>query len=404
MSIWLRSRKQLTAEQEKAVMLSHTRHQVIVGMPGSEKTQVLLHRTQELRQRLGVSADRFRIIVYTNVLKEYIRSALPLLDLPEETVETFDEWCSNFYRQHILEPLSFNCEPLEPDFETIREGVANWVEHEDFREPLLDFVLIEGGEDLPPVAYSIFRRVSRHVTVCINYQQFIYRHSAPMMPVLQALGLRRRNVTWLHASQYPQGVVALAAWCIEDATERRKYLARVKGEITEYQTPMLYLAPTYEDEKHHLAEVLRQRLLLDSRIGIFISNRSQVSILARYLRDQGLEVETQENMDFSSRRPKVMTFHSAKGLTFDSVFLPQLGASVFTYRTESEIYRLLFMGITCATRWVYLSAVQTDALPLVQKMQLFVPEERLFVKKGPSGAQCVGKSVEREEDVLDFLL
>src|SRR5437773_8775947 len=98
---WLIPPAELTPEQQRAVRLSPEEHRAIIGGPGSGKTQILLHRARHLCDTMHVSPDRFRIFVYTNVLKDYIKTALHDLRLPEDNVLTFDQWCSLFYRQYV---------------------------------------------------------------------------------------------------------------------------------------------------------------------------------------------------------------------------------------------------------------------------------------------------------------
>lgn len=90
MSTWLIPRDELTPDQLRAIQLDTGEHRVILGPPGSGKTQVLLHRARHLLDSHGVSPDRLRIFVYTNALKDYIASALELLDLPPELLTTWD--------------------------------------------------------------------------------------------------------------------------------------------------------------------------------------------------------------------------------------------------------------------------------------------------------------------------
>ena len=47
---------------------------------------------------------------------------------------------------------------------------------------------------------------------------------------------------------------------------------------------------------------------------------------AKGLKELGIDVVTdgREGVDFGDPRPKVLTYHAAKGLAFDSVFLPRL--------------------------------------------------------------------------------
>jgi superfamily I DNA/RNA helicase len=62
--------------------------------------------------------------------------------------------------------------------------------------------------------------------------------------------------------------------------------------------------------------------------------------------------------DFGNAMPKITTYYSAKRLTFDSVLLPRLTESSFSWFDEATRLRLLFVGIARATQWVYLSTVQ----------------------------------------------
>ncbi len=63
--------------------------------------------------------------------------------------------------------------------------------------------------------------------------------------------------------------------------------------------------------------------------------------------------------DFGNSIPKIVTYFSAKGLTFDSVFLPRLTESTFSWFEDSSLQsRLFFVGIARATQWVYLSTIR----------------------------------------------
>ena len=84
---------QLTREQRSIVELRPDRHHLVLGPPGSGKTQVLLHRARWLRDRANTPPDRYRIFVFTNVLSQFIRQSLDYLAIPPDTVQTFDDWC-----------------------------------------------------------------------------------------------------------------------------------------------------------------------------------------------------------------------------------------------------------------------------------------------------------------------
>ena len=59
MSTWLIPREELTPEQLRAIELDTRENRVILGGPGSGKTQILLHRAQFLREQMDLAEDRF---------------------------------------------------------------------------------------------------------------------------------------------------------------------------------------------------------------------------------------------------------------------------------------------------------------------------------------------------------
>ena len=72
------------------------------------------------RQACQTPRHRFHIFVFTNVLKDYIRSALELLDLPPSCVSTLDAWCCEYYENSIRHHLPWDPVRNTRDFPTIR--------------------------------------------------------------------------------------------------------------------------------------------------------------------------------------------------------------------------------------------------------------------------------------------
>ena len=67
-----------------------------------------------------------------------------------------------------------------------------------------------------------------------------------------------------------------------------------------------------------------------------------------------------------------MTYHSAKGLTFDSVFLPRLVGSSFSNHSAMLQLRLMFVATTRAARWVLLSSVEGQEAECLERLQPLV--------------------------------
>ncbi|MBE9569861.1 MAG: AAA family ATPase, partial [Proteobacteria bacterium] len=197
MPSWLVPLNELTPDQRRAVELDATDPKVIIGVPGSGKTMVLVHRAYFLRERFNVSPERFHIFVFTNVLKDYIRTDLNLLDIPESCVKTFDSWCMDFHKKHISYKLPRKNRGI--DFEAIRENVLNEILSDSSSKEMFDFILVDEGQDLNETSYSILKRISKHITVCMDHNQQIYDQRPEENEILKILGLRRRNVALLGA-------------------------------------------------------------------------------------------------------------------------------------------------------------------------------------------------------------
>jgi superfamily I DNA/RNA helicase len=93
--------------------------------------------------------------------------------------------------------------------------------------------------------------------------------------------------------------------------------------------------------------------------------------------------------DFASGRAKLMAYHSAKGLTFDSVLMPRLSAKSFPYTRSERLERLLFVAITRATKWCYFSTPLDNPLSVLHDKLVPLAESRqislLWGQSGRSG-------------------
>ena len=135
---WLIPRNELTPDQIRAIEFSPTEHRAILGGPGSGKTQILLHRAAISPTSSALPPSASRIFVYTNVLKDYIKSALSLLNLPDDAVLTFDHWCHLFYQQHVNSRLPWNATKKQPDFDAVRRAVLDKISSGKISLPLYD--------------------------------------------------------------------------------------------------------------------------------------------------------------------------------------------------------------------------------------------------------------------------
>lgn len=100
-----------------------------------------------------------------------------------------------------------------------------------------------------------------------------------------------------------------------------------------------------------------------------------------------MELETQRELDFRTTKPKLITYYSAKGLTFDTVLMPMLVSDAAWKKMEPRATKLLFVGITRATRWVYLSSSNSEQLPALLRLLPLAERGDPAIQRGGKASQ-----------------
>lgn len=405
MPSWLVPINELTQAQRKAVELDTTEPKVIIGAPGSGKTMVLLHRAKYLQERYNVSPKRFHIFVFTNVLKDYIRSDIGLLDIPESCITTFDSWCVNFHKNNIGSRLPRANKMT--DFDAVRENVLRTLGQDQNLRDIFDYILVDEGQDLNETSYAIFKKISKHITVCMDHKQQIYDQRPEENEILQILGLKKRNVALLGAYRCCPYIVDLASEFIENDFEKDAFINQSFTSNPGRLTPLFYSAKDFNDELERLIEVIRDRQMIDKRIGILLPSKKHIYGMANDLIDHGLEVEIQTRkeekvgkLNFSTTNPKLITYYSAKGLTFDSVLLPRLLPGFFKRESKDRLKRLLFVGITRATEWVYMSTINGRELSLLKELENLAQQRKITIQSW-NELKSVQDHSDKAEEITD---
>ena len=355
---WLIPFANLTPAQQSAAQLDTRGHKAIIGGPGAGKTLILLHRLNSLYHRAGRKVDRVRMLVYTNTLKQFIRGGNDMLDVPDECITTFDKWCADAYREYVSPTLPRG--EKGPDFEAIRSGVFMAIDVKRIPTPLFDYVLVDEAQDLDIGAIEILKRIAGHITICMDGNQQLYEGRMSEPEALSRLGLSRHNAALLAAFRCNPMVTQLAAQFVPDQTRREQFLLQASNVEMDRAKPLLYLAGNADDERKRLIDMVRLRLSYGDSIAVLFPQQRQVHGYARGFSEAGVDVAVhrrEDPIDFTNRVPKLMTYHQAKGLTFDSVFLPRLDTRSFTEAMQPRVRHLMFVGVSRAIKWVFMTGV-----------------------------------------------
>jgi len=390
---WLIGSGSLTPDQTRVAHASPEEHQLVTGPAGSGKTLLLLHRANHLMREYNVDSSRLGVLVYTNVLKRYIRSGVQELGLEEGMVQLFYDWVTDYYQENIRSRLPWNRERKGTDYVRVVREVLEDVRRRP-SSPVFDVLLVDEGQDLPPEAFHLLPLLAQHVTVFSDPTQRLYSDGATMGDAVKGLGLRRESQVLLQNLRNAPAV-ARAAACFLPPNEAEVYLrTRAVPDSSAFRVPLLYEAKNGTDEINRLIEITKGEINQGKRVGILLPTNDMVKGIAKAYEEKGVEVETvlargDIKEDFNVLTPKVLTVHSAKGLTFDTVLIPRIVES--KYGWARNVDKMLFVAATRALEWVYFGTVARDMcdelkrlLPLEDEGQLEIHTPETVIKPDPT--------------------
>lgn len=394
---------QLTTVQRNVVELRMNQDHVIVGPPGSGKTQVLLHRARWLAKTHGVDPSRFRIFVYTNVLSNFIRQALHVLDIPESSVQTFDHWSGDYWEANRMGPKPKLAEGKQDYPETRQRVLNNLRSHPPIGGPLLQFAVVDEGQDLDETCYEILKLVAGHLTVVADSRQQLYETGSDVARICAALRMQGQSMGLLSGYRNSPGIGKIASYFGQSFEASNHQVDR--------ETPTYSVANDWDDEIKAIAEVLRERRMMGQKCGVIVPTKRDAFSIRNKLQALGVEIEAAmpaatggESVDFESTVPKISTYHSAKGLTFDSVLLPKLVRTNWKNFSSHLRKNMLLVGITRATQWVYFSSVKGYEMEEIAILLQAAANGDIFVKTTEGVPQSVTPSAQKpNDDGIDFL-
>jgi superfamily I DNA/RNA helicase len=369
---WLVPFSALTPEQQDAVCLDDNSHKIIIGGPGAGKSLVLLHRLSYFFEKNNKNKDAVHFFVYTTSLKDFIKTSLEIFNIPEQCVTTFDKWCVETYKKHISNSLPYitTGKYKMPDFAKIRSILHEQISTKKINIPQFSAILLDEAQDMDKQAIEIICCITKHLTVAMDEKQQLYDDRLEESEILKILNIKKHNVSLLSAFRCNPMVTELASNFIQDDNRRKEFKIQAKNASGDRHKPLLYLASDFENEKKKLAELIHMRLANNERIAILFPQQKFVYGYATGLEELGITVDTnsRNGLDFSNGHPKALTYHEAKGLTFDCIFMPRLDTFAFTNKMTSRLQSLIFVGISRAVSWVYMSSVEGKQISIISDL------------------------------------
>ncbi len=220
--------------------------------------------------------------------------------------------------------------------------------------PKADYIIVDEIQDFESNEIAEFKAAAnRAFYFWGDSAQSIYRGLKDTQDILSIASEAQIEPEKLHFNhRLPRTIARFAAPLTSD--EELVQRCRKEGE----EKPFILRYETFEQQLDMVMKQISNRHIVDA--AIMLPTNQQVQQAYAYLRSKGHAIEAKfddrENyqnsrmdLNFDSDNPKLMTYHSSKGLQFEAVFLPECDM------TEEKYITPLYVAITRSYKYLFIT-------------------------------------------------
>lgn len=257
---------------------------IVKGCAGSGKSILALWKAKQIQDEHRGS---YMYIVFTKALMQYMADGIKEVGISQRNVDYHWHWvnragCPSADYIIVDEAQDFSKEDIELFKSKARKALLLYG---DSAQQLYTFIQDKKTVSMEDIQYFTKFPV----------EQLVFNHRLPKKIARVAQYINSENDE-------------LEERCTVEGTEKPK--------ILEY--------PTVEKQYDSIIELIQNKHMED--VGILFRQNDEVEEAYNYFQEHGLNVEAKfgqhMDLDFTSDNPKLMTYHSSKGLQFENVFLP----------------------------------------------------------------------------------
>lgn len=339
---WWRNPSQLDDDQKKLIDLPLERNHLIVGPPGSGKTNLLLLRATYLT-RAGF--PNISVITFNRLLSEFLHTGASLYPFKSSVIQTFRSWALSTLKNNGVR-VDTNC-----DFPEQRIRIVAALEEllKDSDSNLkLDCIFIDESQDYYTDELNLMRALSDRVFAVGDDNQRIYEASGALNYLAsfcdKAPPLEYHYRNGMDICRMADGIMNVTDGGMVDSCnyDEDKYPSKV-----EYHGGL-----SLKDQVAKSIDYLERQLLAypDEWIGVLAPRRADVNEVYEFLSSSkvGDKVQLQKYEDgyesLSRSTPIIVsTMHAAKGLEYRAVH-------VFALEQVKKLDNAQRLAFTAVTR------------------------------------------------------
>lgn len=328
---WMLTESELDDDQLTVLNSTLDQSCIVEGCAGSGKSVLALIKAQRIQKEKG---NNYEIIVFTKSLCHYMNAGREQLGLHNHFNYLW-EWENRKGKPHADYVIVDEIQDFTSD--EIRD-LANAADKHFFFFGDTAQSIYEGLKDTIPV---------NSIRDCLPFSKKSFK----------SFSLYRNYRLPLPVARFVQYVGVDLDTFVESTYKSR-----------ENEMPRLIKYDSADEQLRSIADIINKRALTD--VAILLPQNDQVKYVANKLKSYGLNIEmkyndksdfrnNQDSLNFISTNPKVMTYHSAKGLQFEAVFLPYVCDA-----EDSSSRKPLYVAMTRTYRYLYVMYSGTLPKPL----------------------------------------
>ena len=282
---------------------------IVKGCAGSGKSILALWKAKQIQDEQKGS---YIYIVFTKALMQYMSDGIQQVGISQRNVDYHWHWvnsgCPSADYIIVDEAQDFSKEDIEL-----------------FRSKARKALLLYGD-----TAQQLYEFIQNKQTVSMEDIQYFTK-----FPVEQLVFNHRLPKKIARVAQYLNSESnELEERCTEEGVEKPK--------IIKYDS----ITQQYDA----IISLIKNKNMED--VGILFRHNKEVQHAYEYFKNHGLNVEAKfdrfMDLDFNSDNPKLMTYHSSKGLQFENVFIPECAVE------DADNRNPLYVAITRTYRSLYI--------------------------------------------------
>ncbi|MDM9630232.1 ATP-binding domain-containing protein [Robiginitalea aurantiaca] len=278
---------------------------VVKGCAGSGKTVLALWKAREIED---TEIGSYYFIVYTKALRQFINDGVDEVGLEHSRVVHYYKWKHNLSKAGADYIIIDEVQDFSKDELLEMQRAANKA-----------FILF--GDS----AQQIYSGLKDNL---MTMEQVAFHTQLPMENLVRNHRLKKK--------------IARVAQYLNTDGDNIESRCTQEGQ----NKPLLIKTDSQDDQLEKIMEIIDSEGYTD--VGILFPDNKHVKYADKFFSNKQFRVEskydiswpdnTKFNLNFHSDNPKLMTYHSAKGLQFEAVFIPYCSSDNITLKQKKPLY------------------------------------------------------------------